>query len=135
MAKIPVRCQKSSIMVSPRKNDDSVLIIAGETSSDKYGALLVQAFNRLHRSILFFGIGGKHMADEGVELLFTVRDISLVGFEIVTHFFNLLKIFRRLDREINLKKGPPLPSLSTRLTLISASPKSLKKNQSPSFTL
>jgi len=91
-------------MVSPRRNDAPVLIVAGETSSDRYGALLVQTFKKHHPSTRFFGIGGKQMAKEGVDLLYTVRDISLVGFEIVSHFSSLLKIFRRLDREIILRK-------------------------------
>jgi len=91
-------------MVKPKKNDLSVLIIAGETSSDKYGAHLVQAVKTLCPSLSFFGIGGQHMEEEGVDLLFHVRDISLVGFEIIFCLFNLLKIFKRLDLETTLRK-------------------------------
>lgn len=91
-------------MVNPKKNDTSVLIIAGETSSDKYGALLVQTVRKSDPSISFFGIGGKNMEEEGVDLLFSVRDISLVGFEIVSRIFSLLNIFRRLNTETTLRK-------------------------------
>ncbi len=91
-------------MVSPERNEAPVLIIAGETSSDKYGALLVQAIKKSLPSVTLFGIGGKHMEEEGVDLLYTVQDISLVGFEIVTRLLRLLNIFNRLERETILRK-------------------------------
>lgn len=91
-------------MVSPKKNEVPVLIIAGETSSDKYGARLVRTVKKHYPSSAFFGIGGKHMEEERVDLLYTVQDISLVGFEIAFRLFRLLGIFKRLDRETILRK-------------------------------
>ncbi|MEE8377880.1 MAG: lipid-A-disaccharide synthase, partial [Candidatus Aminicenantaceae bacterium] len=73
---------------------DSVLIIAGESSGDKYGAELVCEFKKKYPQIDFFGIGGTHMENEGVELLFSVQDLALVGIvEVLSHIPRIKKIF------------------------------------------
>ena len=61
----------------------SVLIVAGESSGERYGAALVREFRKLRPETAFFGIGGKRMAAEGVEILFPTgapgRDGDLRG--------------------------------------------------------
>ncbi|MDH5468690.1 MAG: lipid-A-disaccharide synthase, partial [Candidatus Aminicenantes bacterium] len=59
----------------------------------------------LHPSFSFFGIGGKHMAAEGVELLHSVEDLGVVGgFEVISHLPRLKKIFDRVSREVRHRK-------------------------------
>lgn len=83
----------------------SILIVAGENSGEKYGAHLIHEFKKLRPSISFYGIGGKQMEKEGVDLLYSIQELGLVGgFEIITHFPHLKKIFNHLKKEINLKK-------------------------------
>lgn len=83
----------------------SILIITGENSGEKYGARLVHEFKKLHPSVSFFGIGGNQMEEEGVQLLFSIQKMALVGgFEIITHLPRLKKIFDHLNKEINLRK-------------------------------
>lgn len=78
----------------------SILIIAGENSGEKHGANLVHQFNKIQPSFTFFGIGGKHMADEGVRLLHSVEELALVGFfEIFTHIPRLKRIFNHVEKE------------------------------------
>jgi len=80
---------------------DSILIVAGENSGEKYGADLVHQFKKLHPSLSFFGIGGKHMEKEGVNLLFPVEELAVVGvFEIISHLPRIKKIFNKIKREI-----------------------------------
>ncbi len=77
-----------------------ILIIAGENSGEKHGASLVRQFKKIDPSFTFFGIGGRHMASQGVRLLYTVKDLALVGFfEILAHLPRLRKIFTHLIRE------------------------------------
>ncbi|KKN17240.1 hypothetical protein LCGC14_0967860 [marine sediment metagenome] len=84
---------------------DSILIIAGENSGEKYGADLVHQFKKLHPSLSFFGIGGKHMEREGVNLLFPVEELAVVGvFEIISHLPRIKKIFNKIKREIKRQK-------------------------------
>lgn len=84
---------------------DSIFIAAGENSGEKYGAGLVRQFKKLLPSYSFFGIGGKHMAVEGVELLYSVEDLGVVGgFEVISHLPRLKKIFDRVRREVRHRK-------------------------------
>jgi lipid-A-disaccharide synthase len=85
---------------------NSILIITGENSGEKYGANLVHQFKKRQPSYTFFGIGGKHMAAEGVRLLFSIEDLALVGaFEILTHLPRLKRIFHSVKKEI-IKQKP-----------------------------
>jgi len=78
----------------------SILIIAGENSGEKHGAKLIHQFKKIQPSFTFYGIGGKHMAEEGVHLLYSVEDLALVGlFEIITHIPRLKRIFNHVEKE------------------------------------
>jgi lipid-A-disaccharide synthase len=77
------------------------LIIAGENSGEKYGARIVHEFRKLHPSATFFGIGGEEMEKEGADLLFSIKDLALVGaFEVIAHLPRLRRIFSHLKMEI-----------------------------------
>jgi lipid-A-disaccharide synthase len=84
---------------------DSILIIAGENSGEKYGASLVHHFKKLHPEFDFFGIGGNNMAGEGVDLLFSVQDLGVIGgIEVLTHLPRIKKIFNRIHTEVKRRK-------------------------------
>lgn len=84
----------------------SILIVAGENSGEKHGANLVRKFKNLQPSFTFCGIGGKQMAEQNVNLFYSVEDLAVVGvFEVITHLPRIRKIFHRLKREI-IKQQP-----------------------------
>jgi len=84
---------------------DSVLIIAGENSGDRYGAELVCEFKKKYPQIKFFGIGGSLMEKEGVELLFSVQDLALVGIvEVLSHIPRIKKIFNSITYKVKKRK-------------------------------
>jgi len=92
-------------MDKKKKTDGSILIIAGENSGENYGAGLVRQFKRKNPFIEFFGIGGRHMADEGVDLLFSIKELSVVGIvEIISHLPRIKRIFARIRKEIKYRK-------------------------------
>jgi len=85
---------------------NTILIVAGENSGEKYGADLVHQFKKIHPSIKFFGIGGEFMKREGVECVFSVQDLGLVGgLEVLSHMPRILKIFRKL-KKLACEKSP-----------------------------
>ncbi|MFQ6084046.1 MAG: lipid-A-disaccharide synthase [Candidatus Aminicenantia bacterium] len=89
----------------PEKPSNSILIIAGESSGEKYGANLVKEFKKIDHSSSFFGIGGNQMKNEGVELLFTLSDVSLVGlFEVLTQLLRIKHIFNTIIKEVKKRK-------------------------------
>jgi len=74
-----------------------VFLIAGEVSGDALGGRLMAALKRrTGGGIRFAGVGGEAMAAEGLQSLFPIDEISLMGAaEIVPH---LRRIFRRIDQ-------------------------------------
>ncbi len=84
---------------------NTVLIVAGENSGEKYGADVVREFRRIYPHFSFFGIGGKAMAAEGVDLLFPIEALSGIGvFEVISALPRIHRIFRRIDREVDSRK-------------------------------
>jgi len=84
---------------------DSILIIAGENSGEKYGADLVREFKKNHPPIQFFGIGGKEMEKEGVYLLYHLNEIAVVGVvEIISQLPRINKIMTHIKKQTKDKK-------------------------------
>jgi len=79
---------------------DSILIIACENSAENYGADLVREFRHFHPGMDFYGIGGKQMQENGVELLFSIQDLSFIGiFEIIFHIPRILRILNTVTKQ------------------------------------
>ena len=70
-----------------------IFLVAGEESGDRLGSALIAALKRRAPGARFSGIGGSHMADEGVPSLFPLGDLAIIGFDIVA---SLPKILRRI---------------------------------------
>jgi lipid-A-disaccharide synthase len=82
-----------------------VLIVAGEKSGENYGAAVVRRFRGLRPESAFFGIGGARMAAEGVELLFPMEDLAVVGvFEVISEIPRIRRIFRRIQEEVRRRR-------------------------------
>jgi len=79
-------------------------IIAGETSGDFIGGLLISAIKRLIKdrdNATFYGVGGKKMGDEGIKSLFPISYISLMGFfEVLPHIFRLHSLINKTVEDI-----------------------------------
>jgi len=82
-----------------------ILIVAGENSGEKHGAALVRKFKDLQPSYQFFGIGGEKMAKAGVNILFPIEEMSVMGiFEVLSKLRRITAIFRSIKREIHTQK-------------------------------
>jgi lipid-A-disaccharide synthase len=57
-----------------------VFIVAGEESGDQLGAPLMRAIRARRPDVVFAGVGGDAMAREGLDSLFPLRDIAVMGF-------------------------------------------------------
>lgn len=78
-----------------------ILIVAGESSGDKHGASMVQAFREIDPHAEFFGVGGARMRQAGVRLINTIDDLAVVGiFEIISQLPRIRRIFTRIKREV-----------------------------------
>jgi len=82
-----------------------VLIVAGEKSGENYGAAVVRRFKEFFPGANFFGIGGAKMAAEGVDVLFPMDDLAVVGvFEIISELPRIRRIFGRIQKEIKARR-------------------------------
>jgi lipid-A-disaccharide synthase len=83
----------------------SILLVAGENSGEKCGAGLIREFNKKYPSFEFFGIGGSQMEETGVDLIYSIRDLSHVGiFEILSHLPRLKRILNNIKQEVAKRK-------------------------------
>lgn len=73
-----------------------ILIVAGEASGDMHAANLVLAIKNINPQIEFFGLGGKKMQQAGVDLLFNLADLAVVG------FIEILRNFRKIKQAFSL---------------------------------
>lgn len=74
----------------------SLFILAGEPSGDAIGARLMHALRkRASRPLHFVGIGGEAMRAEGLEIVFPMSDLSVMGIGEVLP--RLPRILKRLD--------------------------------------
>jgi len=87
------------------KNHYKFFIIAGEASGDLLGSKLI---NELKKQLInkscsfeFIGIGGKLMQEQGLDTIFAIEELSLMGFvEILPHIPKLIKLINFTAQQI-----------------------------------
>lgn len=78
----------------------SILVIAGENSGDRHGADVVREYKKRHPDSVFFGIGGRRLAEEGVEIICPIESLSAVGvFEVLARLGHFHRIFNLVKKE------------------------------------
>ncbi|MEM7641837.1 MAG: lipid-A-disaccharide synthase [Pseudomonadota bacterium] len=88
-----------------------VFLIAGEPSGDRLGAALMAGLKTLHPGIRFSGIGGPAMAGQGLDSLFPMETLSVMGLaEILPR---LPELFRRRDQAVSAIAGARPDALIT----------------------
>ena len=71
-----------------------IFLVAAEESGDRLGAALMQALRAQRAQVYFAGVGGSDMAAAGLQSLFAVHDLSIVGLAAIPR--RLPMIFRRI---------------------------------------
>lgn len=67
-----------------------VFLIAGEPSGDKLGGALMAGLKSLVPNVVFEGIGGEQMTREGLNSLFPMQELSVMGIaEVLPKYFHL----------------------------------------------
>ena len=81
-----------------------VLIVAGEASADHHGAALVRELKKMRPDVQTFGVGGKHMRDEGFECIADAEDMAVAGLtEVLWALPRLLGIASKMVRAAELR--------------------------------
>lgn len=97
-----------------------VLLLAGETSGDRYGADVAAALRTRLPDVRMIGTGGPRMAAQGVEMLAGLEDLAVMGFgEVLGRlaFFRRLErtVRRRLDRDVDVVVPVDFPGFNMRV--------------------
>ncbi len=71
-----------------------IFLVAGEESGDRLGASLIAAIKRRVPEARFSGVGGSHMAGEGIVSPFPLGDLAIIGVSAIIG--SLPKILRRI---------------------------------------
>jgi lipid-A-disaccharide synthase len=83
-----------------------IMIIAGEASGDLHGAGVVREIKKRNPKCEIYGIGGDKMLAEGMDLIYHVRELSVMGFWEVVQHLPLLRSVKR-TMEVLLKQRKP----------------------------
>lgn len=86
--------------VSPKDSPPAAplhfFLIAGEPSGDRLGAALMAGLKALHPGVAFSGIGGPAMQAEGMESLFPMEELSVMGLvEVLPKYLHLKRRIRQ----------------------------------------
>lgn len=98
-----------------------VFIIAGEPSGDKLGGALMQGLKAQVPEVSFEGIGGERMLEEGLQSLFPMDEISIMGITEILRNYGALKARIRQTAEAVVAAKPDvlitvdLPEFSLRV--------------------
>ncbi len=100
---MPLEEKKSiPIMNSIHKKNKTIMIVAGEASGDMHGANLVREMLRIDPTLNFYGIGGKKMKEEKVQILADASDMAVVGLtEVISKLGNIFKIMNMMKESLN----------------------------------
>lgn len=80
-------------------------IIAGEASGDFLGAALMRALKEMHPDIEFSGVGGSQMTALGLNSLFPMEELSVMGVaEVLPKLFSILARIRKTAATIVNKR-------------------------------
>ncbi len=96
----------------------TICLVAGEESGDQLGYKLMQALRARAPDIAFCGVGGRAMSGQGLQSLFDISDISVMGFVPVIRRLPLL--MRRISE--------------TAAAIVAEKPDALVIIDSPDFT-
>ena len=79
-----------------------VYLIAGEPSGDLLGARVMRALKTIDSDIQIFGVGGESMTQAGLQSLFDIKDLAVMGlFEVLPHLPKILKHFKEIQADID----------------------------------
>ena len=80
-------------------NIKRILVIAGEASGDLHGAGVVRELKKALPDCMIYGIGGDKMHGEGMELIYHIRELSVMGFwEVIQQ----LPVIKSVERTLNV---------------------------------
>lgn len=91
-----------------------IYIVAGEASGDVLGARLVAALRAREPGLDFAGIGGARLAEQGVQSLFPMRELALMGLlEVLPNIRNLARRLNQTVADITARRPAAIVTIDS----------------------
>jgi len=82
-----------------------ILMVAGEASADRHAACVIRAVKQLMPDSEIFGMGGPEMAGAGMKCIFSMDELSVMGFtDVIPKIRRILKVYTGIKRLMEEKR-------------------------------
>lgn len=86
-------------------NPKKILVVAGEPSGDLYASILIKDLKKLNPGLEFFGIGGDLSKSAGLDIIFDISELALVGLvEVLKNISAVKKAYDKILAKIDSRK-------------------------------
>lgn len=103
-----------AVTLQSRRAMPLIYLIAGEQSGDALGARLIHALRARRPDLSFTGIGGAAMEAAGVDSLFPIRSLAVMGLlEVLPKVFELKRLLRRAIDDVTEKRPDLLVTIDS----------------------
>lgn len=76
------------------KEPKHLMLVAGEASGDLHGELIINELKKIDPNMRFSGFGGKRMESAGMENIYDLTALAVIGVqEVLTHYKELKRVF------------------------------------------
>jgi lipid-A-disaccharide synthase len=76
-----------------------ILMVAGEASADRHASHVINAIKQLMPGAEIFGMGGPEMAHAGMECIFGMDELSVMGFtDVIPKILQIIKVYRGIKQ-------------------------------------
>src|SRR5512139_4236256 len=83
------------------KANKIIAMVAGEASGDLLGSHLMEAIKQVMPNVRFVGIGGPKMQSAGMEVLYPMEKLAVMGYiEVLRHYREIVGIRRSLREKL-----------------------------------
>ncbi len=87
----------------------NIVIVAGEPSGDFHAANLVKKLKTINPQLVISGLGGYKMQQAGVDIIYNLSELAVVGFwEVLKHYNKFKQVFMQLTEHIEKKQPEAL---------------------------
>ena len=92
-----------------------LFLIAGEASGDKLGGALMAGLKDRAPGISFEGVGGANMQAEGLQSLFPMQELSVMGIlEVLPRYFDLKRRIRETAEAVLASDATALVTIGSK---------------------
>jgi lipid-A-disaccharide synthase len=92
----------------------TIFLVAGEPSGDRLGAALMAGLRTLTPAVSFHGVGGPLMQAEGLESLFPMEELSVMGIaEVLPKYFHLKRRIAEVAAQVTATRPDALITIDS----------------------